>query len=77
MTDLHYLSIAEAGRRLRAGDLVEASLARIEATNDALQSFLLVLADEARAAADAADRDIAGGNWKGPLHGVPVGLKDI
>ena len=82
MTDLHYLSIAEAGRRVRAGDLksrdlIEASLARIEATNEALKSFLLVLADDVRAAADAADREIANGGWKGPLHGVPIGLKDI
>lgn len=82
MTDLHYLTIEEAGSRIRTGDLksrdlVEASLTRIDATNSALKSFLTVLNDDAMAAADAADREIAAGGWKGPLHGVPLALKDI
>ena len=82
MTDLHYLTIADAGDRIRAGDLksrdlVEASLARIDTTDEALKSFITVLNDDALAAADDADREIAAGGWKGPLHGVPLALKDI
>ena len=82
MSDLAYLSIAEASKRLRAGDvksaeLVEASLARIAETQEALHSVLTVLADDARAAAAEADRMAESGEWKGPLHGIPIGLKDI
>ncbi len=82
MTDLHYLTITEAGKRIRTGDLksrdlVEASLARIEATNDTLKSFITIVQGDALTAAEEADRDIAAGGWKGPLHGVPLALKDI
>lgn len=82
MSGLHYLSIAEAGDRLRSGtissaDLVEASLDRIATVDGKLHSFLTLLADEAREAAAEADREIAAGGWKGPLHGMPIGLKDI
>lgn len=82
MSGLHYLSIAEAGDRLRSGtissvDLVEAYLDRIATVEGKLHSFLTLLADEARAAAAEADREIAAGGWKGPLHGIPIGLKDI
>ena len=82
MTALHYLSIVEASERLRTGDvtsseLVEASLARIAETDGTLHAVITLLADEARAAAAEADGEIADRRWRGPLHGVPIGLKDI
>lgn len=82
MTDLHYLTIADAAARMRSGDvtsaeLVEASLERISTTNDTLNAVLTLLADEARAAAAEADGDLASGKTLGPLHGIPIALKDI
>ncbi len=82
MTALHYLTIAEASARLRTGDvtsseLVEASLDRIAETDGTLHAVITLLADEARAAAAEADGEIADRRWRGPLHGIPIGLKDI
>jgi aspartyl-tRNA(Asn)/glutamyl-tRNA(Gln) amidotransferase subunit A len=76
------LTIAEASARIRAGSLspvalTEAYLDRIRALDGTLHAFIRVLADEALAAARHAEAEIAGGNWKGPLHGIPVGIKDI
>src|SRR5258707_10101318 len=66
-----------ASGRLSAAALVEDSLARIAAHDQRLNSFVLVLADEARRAARAADRARKAGRARGPLHGVPFGLKDL
>ncbi len=79
---LHTLSIAEAGARLRAGTLTSTALtrdalARIAAIDGALDSFLLVTTERALADAAAADADFKAGIDKGPLHGIPYGLKDI
>ncbi|HWK45959.1 MAG TPA: amidase [Stellaceae bacterium] len=81
-TDLHTLTIAEASRSLRDRvlspvDLVEACLARIDALNDRLHAYLVVTADQARSEAKAAEAEIAAGKYRGPLHGIPIGLKDI
>lgn len=80
--DLSTLSIAECGRRLRAGSLTtlalaEALIARTEAVNARLHGFNTITADLARAAAAAADRDLAAGIDRGPMHGIPYGAKDI
>lgn len=82
MTVLHYLSIAEASARLKSGvlrsvDLVEASLARIEALNPELHAVITTVGAEALAAAAIADEEMAAGRWRGPLHGIPIGYKDI
>jgi aspartyl-tRNA(Asn)/glutamyl-tRNA(Gln) amidotransferase subunit A len=84
MTDatLFELSIAEAGRRLRDGAitsmaLTEDALARIGAIDPALDSFITVTADRARADATAADAAFAKGIDNGPMQGVPYALKDI
>src|SRR3954453_20713872 len=63
------------GRR-RARDVIDEHLARIDEREAELHAFNLVLADEARAAADAIDARIAAGDDPGPLAGVPVALKD-
>ncbi len=80
--DLHWLSIAEAApliqrRELSPVDLVDACLGRVEALDGRLNAFITVLADEARTAALGAADEIASGRYRGPLHGVPVALKDI
>src|SRR6266849_2708856 len=84
MTDakLFEISIAEAGRKLRDGAitsiaLTEDALARIAAIDPALDSFITVTADRARADAAAADADFAKGIDNGPMQGVPYALKDI
>ena len=75
-------TIAEASRQIAAGEvspveLAEAALTRAAALNDRLCAFIEITADRARAAARRAEREIAGGRRRGPLHGVPYGLKDI
>ena len=76
------LSIEEFGRRLRARDLTaeqvtEACLRRIEEDNPRLNAFILVMADAARQQARQADRELAAGRDRGPLHGAPISIKDL
>jgi aspartyl-tRNA(Asn)/glutamyl-tRNA(Gln) amidotransferase subunit A len=82
MTDLHFLSIAQASALIKAQklspvELTQAFLARIQELDARLNSHLLVLEDQAMADAERAETEIAAGGWKGPLHGIPIGLKDI
>ncbi|MVW70371.1 amidase [Bordetella sp. 15P40C-2] len=79
--ELYFLSAGEASRliqsrKLSPVELTEAYLARIEAVDDKIHSYLLVMADAARAAARQAEADIQAGRWKGPLHGLPFAVKD-
>ncbi len=76
------LSAGELGRRLTARDLssveaVDAVLARLEALEGRLNAFVTVSADAARGAALQADAERARGETRGPLHGVPVSVKDL
>ena len=80
--DLHLLSAADAGRmiadrEISPVELTQAYLARIEALDPQLNAFLLVTADHALAQARTAEAEIMAGQRRGPLHGVPFGLKDI
>ena len=77
-----YLTIAEASaliskRELSPVELVESRLKRIERLDGALHSFIRVLPEPALAAARTAETEIMAGHWRGPLHGIPIGLKDI
>ena len=77
-----YLTIAEAARLISAKalspvELLDSRLQRIERLDGQLNSFIRVLADEARATARTAEAEIAAGRYRGPLHGIPIGLKDI
>ncbi len=65
-----------ATRQVSSAEVVEAHLARIEAVNPKLNAVVRVLADEARAGAAAADRAVAAGEPLGPLHGVPITVKE-
>jgi aspartyl-tRNA(Asn)/glutamyl-tRNA(Gln) amidotransferase subunit A len=76
------LSIVEAGRRLRNGALtsvalVESHLTRIAERDPTYLAFYDVLADRAREDARRADTELAAGIDRGPLHGIPVGIKDV
>lgn len=71
------LARAIASRELRSEQLIEVCLERIARHDAKLHAFIAVYADDARAAAAAADRAIDAGHSVGPLHGVPVALKDL
>src|SRR5712664_3824748 len=71
------LSAAFTKRTLSPVDAVDALLSRIEGMNPSLHAFIDIYASDARLAAEAADRAIRSGHAVGPLHGVPVALKDL
>ncbi|HXH83005.1 MAG TPA: amidase [Candidatus Tectomicrobia bacterium] len=71
------LSAAFAERALSPVDVVDALLARIERLDPTLHAFVDVYAADARLAAEGADRAIRSGHRIGPLHGVPIALKDL
>jgi aspartyl-tRNA(Asn)/glutamyl-tRNA(Gln) amidotransferase subunit A len=64
-------------RQISPVSLVESCLARIAALEPRLNAFITVTADLAREQARRAERDIAAGRYKGPLHGIPVAVKDL
>lgn len=80
--ELHFLPIAEVAdriyrRELSPVELVQHTLQRIEALEPKLHSFLTVLGERALAEARLAQEEILAGKPRGPLHGVPVGIKDL
>ncbi|MDE2006879.1 MAG: amidase [Rhodospirillales bacterium] len=81
-TAAYWLTASEAGRAFAARtispvELLDALLARIDALQPKLRAFIRLDADAAREAAIAAGREITAGRIRGPLHGVPFGVKDI
>ena len=81
LKDLPFLTVAELSEKIRSRevspvDVVEAYLDRIEALNPVLNSYITVCADEARADAENAERQIAQGLYRGPMHGIPIAVKD-
>ena len=81
-TELHYLTIGEAGVLLKAGELspvelTRAFLDRIEALDEALECYITVLHDEAMSEARQAEAEILRGEYRGPMHGIPIALKDL
>ncbi len=74
---VHELSKQLVARKLSPVDLTEAFLARIAAQEPTLHAYVEVYADEARLAAQAAEAAIRAGQGVGPLHGVPIALKDL
>ena len=81
MSDLIFASATRLrdrirGREISSREVVDAYLERIEAVNPKLNAVVALRADEARREADAADRALAKGEVAGPLHGVPMTIKD-
>ncbi|MBT3534844.1 MAG: amidase, partial [Rhodospirillaceae bacterium] len=74
---VHQLSAAISDGSLTSAAIVECCLDRIAALDGKLQAFVTVYEDEARLAAQAADQAIRSGHRLGPLHGIPIALKDI
>src|SRR2546425_995813 len=75
-------TIREAAARIRAGsltsqDLLEATLERLAETEPLVHAYATVVAESAREAARAADEEIARSGPRGPLHGIPVAVKDL
>ncbi len=81
-TELCYLSAGQLSRLIQSKEVspvevVEAHLTRIDALEPTLNSFITLLPDQAMAAARRAEQDIQAGQYRGPLHGIPLGLKDL
>ncbi|HEX8058904.1 MAG TPA: amidase, partial [Novosphingobium sp.] len=79
---IHYDELLPVSERIRGGDLTSvevttALLDRIERYDGLLHSALIVLTDQAMEQARRADAEIAAGRWRGPLHGIPIGVKDL
>jgi aspartyl-tRNA(Asn)/glutamyl-tRNA(Gln) amidotransferase subunit A len=82
LTDLSLLSAQELARGYRAGtfspvDAVDALLARITRLNPELHAFIDLYAEDAKLAAEGADRLLRAGHDLGPLHGIPFAIKDL
>jgi aspartyl-tRNA(Asn)/glutamyl-tRNA(Gln) amidotransferase subunit A len=81
-TDLPSMSLWEASELVRTKlvspkELTAGCLARIERLNPTLNAFITVTAEQAMTTAQLAEAEIMKGRWRGPLHGIPVGLKDV
>src|ERR1041385_3633083 len=79
---MNNLTIAEASDLLRQKqispvELTKACLDRIDRLNPTINAFITVMHDSPLADARAAEAEINAGNWRGPLHGIPIGLKDL
>lgn len=81
-TELCYLTIREAGsllqqRAISPVELTRAFLDRIEALDPKLQAYISVLPQRAMATARAMEAEMLHGDYRGPLHGIPIALKDL
>jgi len=81
-TELHYLELMELTARIKARELssvavTHALVDRIASLDGTLGSYAVVTADAAMAQAEAAEAEIAAGRYRGPLHGVPIAVKDL
>ena len=82
MNGLEYATLSQAAAAIRTGEtsaveLTRSSLARIELLDGLLNAFITVTAEEALQQAEQADRELAAGTDRGPLHGIPVAIKDL
>jgi amidase len=79
---LHFASLTDVAGLIESGglssvELTELMLARIETIDSRLMSYATLMADHAREAARSADEEILAGRYRGPLHGIPVAVKDL
>ena len=80
--DIWALSIADTAKLIEKGEIspvavVESCLHRVEAVGSSLDAFITLTPEIALEQARRAEEEIAAGNYRGPLHGIPFGLKDI
>ena len=80
--NLHYLELLDVGRQIESGalssaDVTQAQLDRIAKMDGRLGSYVTVMAEQALADAHRADTDLSQGRKRGPLHGVPIAVKDL
>ena len=81
-TNITSLTIQDASEQLRKKrlspvELTKACLTRIEQLNPTLNAFITITSDSALATARQAEAEIQRGHWRGPLHGIPIALKDL
>jgi amidase len=79
---LHFETLTRISERIRTRelssvDVTAAMLSRIKTFDSRYRSYTTLLADRAVARAEAADRELAKNIWRGPLHGVPIAIKDL
>ena len=79
--EIPFLSATELAELIKSREVspveaTEAYLDRIAAVDGKLNSYITVTGDEALAEARAAEAEIAAGNYRGPMHGIPVAVKD-
>src|SRR5229473_555505 len=74
---LHELSAQLRDRKLSSVEVTRCVLDRISQTNPKLRAYITVPEDSALAQAAQADKEIKAGRWRGPLHGVPIAVKDL
>jgi aspartyl-tRNA(Asn)/glutamyl-tRNA(Gln) amidotransferase subunit A len=77
ITDIATLHERIRTQKVSALEVVNSCLKCIEQINPKLNAFITVLADQAREQAEVAENEIKAGTWRGPLHGIPVGIKDF
>ncbi len=81
-TPLHYKTVAEIAPMLKAKkispvELAQSQFKRVRELDGRLKAFAVLMEDSAMAEAKAAEKEIAAGTYRGPLHGVPVAVKDL
>ncbi|MCH2672831.1 MAG: amidase family protein, partial [Dehalococcoidia bacterium] len=81
-TPLHFKTIVELASMIESKtisplEITESALNRISQQDSHYKSYATVMADQARAAAQAAEHAITSGNYLGPLHGIPIAVKDL
>jgi aspartyl-tRNA(Asn)/glutamyl-tRNA(Gln) amidotransferase subunit A len=82
VSELWRLSVREASdglarREFSASDLLDATMERLAQTEPAVHAYVTLMEGSARRQAAAADEDFSRGRWRGPMHGIPVGVKDL
>lgn len=79
MTDIPIAEASDLLRRKQISpvEITRSCLNRIEELNPTINAFITIMHDSAMAQAREAENEIRAGNWRGPLHGIPIGLKDL
>lgn len=81
-TELHFESLSAVAKQIESGklspvELTEKLLARIKRIDGNLHSYVTLMEEEAMSGARTAEKEIRSGRYRGPLHGVPIGIKDL